>query len=192
MTSQHQGLLSSVRNFEDSKMIGSQVGMRLMTCDFPIVFTVIFSSKFSVFFNRWHSSWIQIWLCKHKWVIFHSFIYSFIHSSIHSRHPFIHSRHPFIPFNGWYSTFFLGERTHKIPVTGLAKEEDTYYNIFIDLMAFINPEGQHAFPPVYSRVCTHSYSITHTHACEFAIHISKKKHKLHLYAETFHANYMYA
>ncbi|KAK3718270.1 hypothetical protein QZH41_013179 [Actinostola sp. cb2023] len=48
-------------------------------------------------------------------------------------------------------TFFLGERTHKIPVTGLAKEEDTYYNIFIDLMAFINPEGQHAFPPVYSR-----------------------------------------
>ena len=48
---------------------------------------------------------------------------------------------------------FLGERTHKIPVEGLAKKDDTYRKIWLDLLRFVNPEQTAVFPPVYSRVC---------------------------------------
>lgn len=55
-----------------------------------------------------------------------------------------------------YITFFLeflGERTHQIPVEGLAKKDDTYRKIWLDLLRFVNPEQTAIFPPVYSRVC---------------------------------------
>ena len=46
-----------------------------------------------------------------------------------------------------------GERTHQIPVEGLAKKDDTYRKIWLDLLRFVNPEQTAIFPPVYCRVC---------------------------------------
>ena len=48
----------------------------------------------------------------------------------------------------------VGEKTHKIPVVGLAEKEDTYRRIWLELLKFVNPEGQTVFPPIYSRVRT--------------------------------------
>ena len=50
----------------------------------------------------------------------------------------------------------LGERTHQIPIEGLAKKEDTFRKIWLELLRFVNPEQTAIFPPVYCRVswCT--------------------------------------
>ena len=53
--------------------------------------------------------------------------------------------------------FFPGERTHQIPVEGLAKRDDTYRKIWLDLLGFVNPEQTAIFPPVYCRVCNVIY-----------------------------------
>ena len=47
---------------------------------------------------------------------------------------------------------FSGERTHQIPIEGLAKKGDTYRKIWLDLLRFVNPEQTALFPPVYCRV----------------------------------------
>ena len=51
-----------------------------------------------------------------------------------------------------YSLHLLGERTHQIPIEGLAKKEDTFRKIWLDLLRFVNPEQTAIFPPVYCRV----------------------------------------
>ena len=52
----------------------------------------------------------------------------------------------------------LGERTHQIPVEGLAKRDDSYRKIWLDLLRFVNPEQTPIFPPVYCRVSLVNYS----------------------------------
>lgn len=55
--------------------------------------------------------------------------------------------------NNYKFLYLLGERTHQIPIEGLAKKEDTYRKIWLDLLRFVNPEQTAIFPPIYCWVC---------------------------------------
>ncbi|XP_048588733.1 protein maelstrom homolog [Nematostella vectensis] len=56
-----------------------------------------------------------------------------------------------IPLGFRYEAMSNSEKSHKIPVNGLAKKEDNYRRILLDILKFVNPEGAPVFPPVYSR-----------------------------------------
>lgn len=51
-----------------------------------------------------------------------------------------------------YTAMSTSERTHQIPVEGLAKRDDSYRKIWLDLLRFVNQEQTPVFPPVYCRI----------------------------------------
>ncbi|CAH3119717.1 unnamed protein product [Pocillopora meandrina] len=51
-----------------------------------------------------------------------------------------------------YTAVSTSERTHQIPVEGLAKRDDSHHKIWLDLLRFVNPEQTPIFPPVYCRI----------------------------------------
>ncbi|XP_068733037.1 protein maelstrom homolog [Montipora capricornis] len=67
-----------------------------------------------------------------------------------------------------YAAMSTSERTHQIPIEGLAKKEDTYRKIWLDLLRFVNPEQTAIFPPVYCR-------ISETKQTEFCLQYVSKK-----------------
>ncbi|XP_031552805.1 protein maelstrom homolog [Actinia tenebrosa] len=68
---------------------------------------------------------------------------------INTMHRFIHPGE--IPLGYRYECMSTSEKTHKIPIEGLVRDEDTHQRILWDLLRFVNPDGHSVFPPVYSR-----------------------------------------
>ncbi|KAK2566847.1 Protein maelstrom-like protein [Acropora cervicornis] len=67
-----------------------------------------------------------------------------------------------------YAAMSTSERTHQIPIEGLAKKGDTYRKIWLELLRFVNPEQTAIFPPVYCR-------ISETKQTEFCLQYLSKK-----------------
>ncbi|XP_015749095.1 PREDICTED: uncharacterized protein LOC107328869, partial [Acropora digitifera] len=73
-----------------------------------------------------------------------------------------------------YAAMSTSERTHQIPIEGLAKKGDTYRKIWLELLRFVNPEQTAIFPPVYCR-------ISETKQTEFCLQYLSKKAGLWLF-----------